>query len=339
MAALDSFLRRHYFCPVKKFFSYRLSVRLLSILLPIGALVADWAAGQGVSFSGATKAFAGAASMLLHYPDSNSDGVLSVVWVSVFSGLYLTGIVCFPEMAMVAAVASPLAYYSTACANRFRMPSRLFTSRMVWNSIEDYSRGIRLALFLGAVIVVSFFELPGVVEAVIMAVQYIILYYCAYSGRTLIMSSEKEDEIKRMVATRLWSPEADRGPEEVRSFYDRLRDYMKESKPFLDENLTLKSLAMRIGTNRSYLSRTINLCYGGNFNKFINSYRVEYAIELLKKDPRMKMWELAYMCGFHNQVTFTTAFRYFYNTTPAEYMREQVRVNNLFPSRMQERKP
>ena len=110
MTALDSFLRRHYFCPVKKFFSYRLSIRLLSILLPIGALVADWAAGQGVSFSGVTKAFAGAASMLLHYPDSNSDGVLSVVWVSVFSGLYLTGIVCFPEMAMVAAAASPLAY-------------------------------------------------------------------------------------------------------------------------------------------------------------------------------------------------------------------------------------
>ena len=58
---------------------------------------------------------------------------------------------------------------------------------------------------------------------------------------------------------------------------------------------------------------------GKNFRQFINSYRIRYSVELMKKNPRLRMDEVATMSGFHSTVTFTMAFKANMGETPGEY--------------------
>lgn len=113
-------------------------------------------------------------------------------------------------------------------------------------------------------------------------------------------------------------PDGERRMDEM---FDRLEKYMLEKEPFLNENLSLAELAAEMYTNKTYLSRTINLKSGKNYCQYINQYRVNYAVQVIKKDRRVKVIELAMISGFHSVASFNMAFRLFMGDTPSEYMR------------------
>ena len=50
---------------------------------------------------------------------------------------------------------------------------------------------------------------------------------------------------------------------------------------FLDSALSLKKLSAMIETNQTYVSNVVNRYFGCNLKELINSYRIEYAKELL----------------------------------------------------------
>ena len=106
-----------------------------------------------------------------------------------------------------------------------------------------------------------------------------------------------------------------------RLLYDRVEAFMKEKQPYLEDGFSLTELAVAMCTNKSYLSRTINTYSGFNFCQYVNKYRVEYAIELMRKDKRIKVLELAMTSGFHSVASFNMAFKLHTNDTPSEYMR------------------
>ncbi|MEM6538428.1 MAG: hypothetical protein AAF668_11955, partial [Pseudomonadota bacterium] len=56
-----------------------------------------------------------------------------------------------------------------------------------------------------------------------------------------------------------------------------LCDFMDKRQIYLEADLTLVRLAKEMGTNRAALSQLINTQTGGNFNQFINTYRVAHA--------------------------------------------------------------
>lgn len=60
--------------------------------------------------------------------------------------------------------------------------------------------------------------------------------------------------------------------------------YMKEKKPYLEENITLKDLANELSMPPYHLSLVINERMNMNFFNFINSYRIEEVINKLS-DP------------------------------------------------------
>ena len=97
---------------------------------------------------------------------------------------------------------------------------------------------------------------------------------------------------------------------------------MESSQPFLNEDYSLQELAMNLYTNKTTLSRAINLVSGMNFRQFINGYRVRYSVELMKKNPRMRVEELTEMSGFHSTVTYTMAFKANMHVTPGEYLQK-----------------
>lgn len=153
------------------------------------------------------------------------------------------------------------------------------------------------------------------------ALVYAGLYVCACSGHAVLLSPTEETALNNMIRGDLRRVAAVSGDEGVRmsALYSRVVACMEEKKPFLDEDFSLEGMSRMMFTNKTYLSRVINNYSGRNFKQFTNYYRIMYAVDLIKKDPRLSVMELATMSGFHSVVTFNMAFRLNMNDTPGAF--------------------
>ena len=89
---------------------------------------------------------------------------------------------------------------------------------------------------------------------------------------------------------------------------------------FLDASLSLKKLSTLVGTNQTYMSNVVNRYFGCNLKELINSYRVEYAKELLR-NGKCLMKDIPERCGFASKSAFYSAFRKMTGYRPVEYVR------------------
>ncbi len=83
------------------------------------------------------------------------------------------------------------------------------------------------------------------------------------------------------------------------------------------ENISLKTLAEEFGYEYHYLSRLLNKGYGINFNKLLNSYRVEAANEMLQT-TKISVTEIAQACGFQSIRNFNLVFKEMTGYTPSQ---------------------
>jgi len=104
----------------------------------------------------------------------------------------------------------------------------------------------------------------------------------------------------------------------------RLLELMDADKPYLNEEISLDSLAEKMQIPKKHLSQVINEQLNQNFKNFINRYRVEAAkIKLL--DPKEKdfvLLKIAFDVGFNSKSVFNAAFKKFARMSPSEYRRK-----------------
>jgi AraC-like DNA-binding protein len=102
---------------------------------------------------------------------------------------------------------------------------------------------------------------------------------------------------------------------------DNLLQYIDKEKPYLDAEITLTSLAKKLGTNASVLSKVINTGINQNFNDFINGYRIHEVVEKLKlgEQKNQTLLGIAYDCGFNSKATFNRAFKKATGLSPKDY--------------------
>ena len=105
--------------------------------------------------------------------------------------------------------------------------------------------------------------------------------------------------------------------ESYTALFERCCLHMETKKPFLVESLTLADLANAMYTNTFYLSRTINACSGKNFRRFVNDYRVDYAMKIFRNNTSLKVTQLSMMSGFHTVITFNMAFKLVKGVSPS----------------------
>lgn len=105
------------------------------------------------------------------------------------------------------------------------------------------------------------------------------------------------------------------------SFKSRFDECINVEKVFLDPKLTLTELALKVGTNRTYMSNYINRELGKTFFDFINSLRLDYATELLLSD-NLTLEVVAERSGFNSLSTFRRYFIHVHNCSPTAYKRE-----------------
>ena len=101
----------------------------------------------------------------------------------------------------------------------------------------------------------------------------------------------------------------------------RLKQYMIEEKPFLNPSLTIQDISSEIGIPTRELSVLINHRLGQHFYDFVNTYRIESAMEILKDVTKRKVTilEILYEVGFNSKSSFNTAFKKHTGNTPTRY--------------------
>ena len=102
----------------------------------------------------------------------------------------------------------------------------------------------------------------------------------------------------------------------------RLSELFDEQHIYREFELHVEDVAMRIGTNRTYLSAVLNKKYGSNFLKFVNQYRLNEACELLKSTS-WPICRIADRVGYRNLNTFNSCFRERFGLPPKQW-----RLNN-----------
>ena len=106
---------------------------------------------------------------------------------------------------------------------------------------------------------------------------------------------------------------------ETAQFAVKLQRLMEEQRIYLNPLLTLREVASKVGTNRTYLSEYLNRELKTKFYDYINSYRIREAEKLLLENKDAKIEDIAEQCGFNSLSTFLRSFEKTNGTTPAKF--------------------
>ena len=100
-------------------------------------------------------------------------------------------------------------------------------------------------------------------------------------------TSERQKTLLFKAAERQWKEEFAGKGTDIRkvdcNIYKGILYQLEIRQVFLDTSLSLKKLSELLETNQTYLSNVVNKYFGCNLKELVNSYRVEYAKELLEK--------------------------------------------------------
>ncbi len=85
----------------------------------------------------------------------------------------------------------------------------------------------------------------------------------------------------------------------------------EDGKGFRSTKITLTELSSELGTNNKYLSKIINVYKEKSFSQYINDLRIDYIIERLQEDKKLRNYTIkaiARETGFNTAEVFSKAF-------------------------------
>lgn len=90
---------------------------------------------------------------------------------------------------------------------------------------------------------------------------------------------------------------------------------------YVQPDLTIEDVAVRVGELSRTVSAAINTSMGICFKKWVNTYRVEKAKRLIAEDYLQDhvIDALAEACGFANRVSFYRAFKRLTGQSPTNF--------------------
>ncbi|HHJ11027.1 MAG TPA: AraC family transcriptional regulator [Bacteroidetes bacterium] len=113
---------------------------------------------------------------------------------------------------------------------------------------------------------------------------------------------------------------------EARKYLKQLLKLMEEEKPYLNGELSIQDLTVRLNIPRHYLTQILNEKLKKNFYTFVNEYRVKEVIQMMN-DSQYKNYTLlalALEAGFNSKSSFNNIFKNYTGYTPSEYREKKV---------------
>ena len=91
---------------------------------------------------------------------------------------------------------------------------------------------------------------------------------------------------------------------------------MTDDQLFLQPGLSLDTVAARLKSNKTYISKMVNQTYGIGFPEVLNILRVDYAQQYMRKHDGASQEETARASGFLSASSFNTVFKRITGYTP-----------------------
>lgn len=100
----------------------------------------------------------------------------------------------------------------------------------------------------------------------------------------------------------------------------------EQNDGFLDMEVKLSTLALRLGTNSAYLSKVINVHKGVSFANYLKDLRIKNALEYIHRHreeaSKMSTIQLAEKFGFKSQDVFVKTLKLKTGYTPSKYLKQ-----------------
>ncbi len=328
--------------------SSRYAIRLMSCSGGVLLIVSDLLLFPPLDLQELAADFTFAMAILVIYPCSferPEPSLKSSVFLAV-AGLFAllffsfkpSGTLDFKSQRVVCSVGPiiflVLLHFLYVAYRKFSGIRAMFRNTAVWHSVEDYSRFLYSMGFLGTSLLFlcavsasgHFGEVLTIMSLILSMALYSFLFMRAATGRTYMIKVATEKRIKDIIKGNLRTSYIDKSEEDAKmnNLYRRVIMYMEERKPYLNQDFDMSVMADTMLTNKLYLSKTINILSGRNFRQFVNYYRIQQAMALMKEDPKLRVSEVAEMSGFHSSVSFNMAFKVNTGKTPSEWIHDYV---------------
>lgn len=115
----------------------------------------------------------------------------------------------------------------------------------------------------------------------------------------------------------------------AQSGYDKIMDsfqeYMVANQGFLNPNMTIDVISEQLNTNRTYVSKLVNIYYGMPFRDYLNKLRMDFAKQLMLDEPDASIEYIAAKSGFQSSTQFIRKFKEQENVTPAVWRNAQLK--------------
>lgn len=159
-------------------------------------------------------------------------------------------------------------------------------------------------------------------------------------AKELVQSLERINAEKKYINTFVEIKEAKENskkdgqtvPDETKNMIIKGLERFADEKQFLKKKQTLQSVAKNLDTNSAYLSEVINTYKNKNFSTYLNDLRIEFAIQKLAEDKKLRSYTIAAIAeelGYNNEQAFSLAFKKTTGTTVSTYIKEINKNKNL----------
>jgi AraC-like DNA-binding protein len=103
-----------------------------------------------------------------------------------------------------------------------------------------------------------------------------------------------------------------------------LKEFMIEKEPYLDSSLTIQDLSEQVKIPVKDLSTLINLYMDKHFFDFVNEFRIEKAMQILRDSSQKELTvlEILYEVGFNSKSSFNTSFKKHTGKTPTDFRKK-----------------
>ncbi|MBR9853233.1 MAG: helix-turn-helix transcriptional regulator [Algicola sp.] len=107
--------------------------------------------------------------------------------------------------------------------------------------------------------------------------------------------------------------------------FKTIETFILESQYFANQNINLKKVAEKLGTNGNTVSKLVNSETGGNFNDYINQKRIVLAQNRLldKEFGHLTVEAIGQSVGFNSKSAFYTAFKKHTGQSPSAFMKQK----------------
>ena len=109
----------------------------------------------------------------------------------------------------------------------------------------------------------------------------------------------------------------------------RVLALMEDKKVYLDPDMSLQKLSSLTSTNETYLSNTVNDCFGCNFRTLLNKYRIEHAKFQISNEGGL-VKDIYKSCGFVSRSAFYRSFKQETGLTPLQFLKQIISDNGHY---------